>query len=40
MAPLPPMSIYSELGVKRVINAAFALTPLGSTVPREAGGDE
>ena len=30
------MSIYSELGVKRVINAAFALTRLGgSTVPRE-----
>jgi D-glucosaminate-6-phosphate ammonia-lyase len=30
------MSVYSELGVKRVINAAFALTRLGgSTVPRE-----
>jgi D-glucosaminate-6-phosphate ammonia-lyase len=30
------MSIYSELGVKRVINAAFALTRLGgSTIPKE-----
>jgi len=30
------MSVYSELGVKRVINAAFALTRLGgSTVPKE-----
>lgn len=31
------MSVYSDIGVKRVINAAFALTRLGgSTVPKEA----
>jgi L-seryl-tRNA(Ser) seleniumtransferase len=30
------MSVYSEIGVKRVVNAAFALTRLGgSTIPRE-----
>ncbi len=30
------MSVYSEIGVKRVVNAAFALTRLGgSTVPKE-----
>src|SRR4030042_3783909 len=30
------MSVYSDIGVKRVINAAFALTRLGgSTVPKE-----
>ena len=30
------MSVYRELGVKRVVNAAFALTRLGgSTLPRE-----
>jgi seryl-tRNA(Sec) selenium transferase len=30
------MSVYSELGCKRVVNAAFALTRLGgSTVPKE-----
>ena len=35
-APLPFMSVYSEIGVKRVVNAAFALTRLGgSTVPKE-----